>query len=670
LDELLGDFLDETGEHIEAVEAQLAALETNPDAEKVIGDIFRLFHTIKGSCGFLGLRRLATLAHAAETLLAKWRDGRRAPPLAVALIRQVIDQIEVILAELAASASEPEGDDQPLIGALEEAACLADPLKAAAAPQQGAGKPERSSRTASIRITASALEQISALTSELILARNYLVEAVRASGRTELEGPLQHLGTLTSEIQDRVMMAQMQPLARIFSTLPRLIRELSGILDKPIGLSLDGADIEIDRHQLERVREPLVHLLRNAADHGVESREARQAVGKPAVGSIRVSASQEGGYVLIAIADDGRGIDVDRIRDVAIARGLIGKSEAAALSEDDIQRLIFTPGLTTARTLSSISGRGIGLDAVRTALHGMGGTLSVSSKPGIGTCFTMKFPLTLAMASVLVVGIGTEKYALPQHAIAEVLGGRFSSAARSLAWRGEDLPLTGLAALLDTDRAGPTRINERAVVLAHGGQKFALSVESVEEVHEIVVKPLSVSLSEPSLFCANALISDGSIILVLDPIALADRLGLSAGQPTAQWAPAGPILMPGKPSLCLMFRASGKTYSLPIEAVTRIITVQSDDIGTGQDGARILRQGEAIAELWGNWRTVSPRRPAILATNAGRPLALLVDEILQKDDSVIFSIEEARAFGAFETFDDGGGCGSQGQPSFGAGAAS
>ncbi len=270
MDELLGDFLDETGEHIEAVEARLAALETDSDAEKAIADIFRLFHTIKGSCGFLGLRRLAALAHAAETLLAKWRDGRELPPPAVALIRQVIDQIETILAELAASASEPEGNDQPLIVALEEAANRTTPLQASAAPPKGAGKPERANRTASIRITASSLEQISALTSELILARNCLAEAARASGRTDLEGPLQHLGALTFEIQDRVMMAQMQPLARIFSTLPRLIRELSDVLDKPIGLSLHGAEIEIDRHLLERVREPLVHLLRNAADHGLE----------------------------------------------------------------------------------------------------------------------------------------------------------------------------------------------------------------------------------------------------------------------------------------------------------------------------------------------------------------------------------------------------------------
>ncbi len=299
----------------------------------------------------------------------------------------------------------------------------------------------------------------------------------------------------------------------------------------------------------------------------------------------------------------------------------------------------------------------------------MGGALNVSSKPGIGTRFTMKIPLTLAMASVLVVGIGTEKYALPQQAIVEVLGGRFSSAASSLAWRGEELPMAYLAELLDTDRAWPNRINERAIVMAFGGQKFALSVESVEEVHEIVVKPLSAALAKPSLFWANAVIGDGSIILVLDPNALADRLGFSADQTSAQWAPAEPPRMPGNPSHCLMFRASGRTFSLPIEAVARIVAIHSGDLETGRDGACILRQGDAIAELWGDWHTSSQRRPAILATMNGRPLAILFDEILQKEDGVIFSNAEARAFGALETFDDGGGRGSQGRPSSGAGAA-
>ena len=393
MDELLNDFLVETTEHIEAAGEQLVLFERDPSNGGAIGRIFRLFHTIKGTCGFLGLSRLEHLTHVTESLIGRLRDGAPAAPETVSLILTAVDRVKFILAWLANTAKEPEGDDSALIEALqanlsssasppapepvsgEPPARVAVPasfaetaagtsVEIAAAPSIPA-QPGPTSRAETIRVAVGALERIMILVSELVLTRNQLLEITRHQEDAMVKAPLQRLSSLTTDLQDAVMRARMQPVGRLFASLPRLVRELAVDLKKKLYLVTEGADTEFDRQLVELIRDPLTHLLRNCADHGIEPPDKRLALGKPEEGTIKVTATHEAGYITIDVSDDGRGLDLERIRYKALARGLVSATEAKNLSDDEIGRFIFAPGFSTSPSVTSISGRGIGMDIVR-----------------------------------------------------------------------------------------------------------------------------------------------------------------------------------------------------------------------------------------------------------------------------------------------------------------
>ena len=406
MDELLKDFLVETAEHIESVGNELVLFERDPTDARIIASIFRLVHTIKGTCGFLSLPRLAHLAHAAEALIGRLRDGAPATHQRVSLILAAIDRIKLILAELENSASEPRGDDADLIVALngevgiEPPPCADGPLPVAPveqdpeypsetptagepAGQQAGADPQRSIRSpATIRVSVGALERIMTLVSELVLTRNQLLEITRRLAEDPIKPPLQRLSSLTSDLQDAVMRARMQPIGRLFSNLPRLVRELASDVGKKIELVTAGSDTELDRQLIELIRDPLTHMIRNCADHGIETPQERRAAGKPEAGTIRVSAAHEAGHITIAISDDGRGLDVERIRAKALSLGLAGEAQLARMTNDEVCSFIFAPGFSTARQVTSISGRGVGMDVVRENIELIGGTVALSTVDG------------------------------------------------------------------------------------------------------------------------------------------------------------------------------------------------------------------------------------------------------------------------------------------------
>ncbi len=470
MDELLSDFLSETTETIEGVESYLVLFEQNPSDTDTVTHIFRLVHTIKGTCGFLGLERLQSIAHASETLIDTLRNGALPTSTAVSLLLQAMDRIKQLVAGVADLQQEPRGDDRDITGKIEsylrgygEDCCASEPKPAPASPSRpkerqrrtrakqakqagqavseichvldtgegpsaepalppnapSLGKepeqtPAQERAPDTLRISVAAIQRIMDLVSELVLTRNQIVELSRQHNISQVKTPLERLSAVTLDLQDAVMQARMQPMSRLFASIPRLVRELSAELQKKYNLVIEGADTELDRQLIEAIRDPIMHLIRNCADHGIESPEDRAAAGKPESGEISIAAYYESGQVHIEIADDGRGLDADRIRAKAVECGLGSPEVIAHMSDDEVYRFILLPGFSTAKSVTQISGRGVGMDVVLSSIESIGGTVSLQSFKGRGSKFVLQIPLTLAIAPALVVWAGGQRFAIPQ----------------------------------------------------------------------------------------------------------------------------------------------------------------------------------------------------------------------------------------------------------------
>ena len=659
MDELLKEFLTETAEHIDAAGAQLVALERDPSDSRIVANIFRLVHTIKGTCGFLGLPRLAHLAHAAETLIGRLRDGAPPTPEAVTLILGAIDRVKHIVAELEKTAQEPDGDDADLIVAIEAS------VKATSRPDTGgpATVPEqdllpvraqaqetepgrrmdgvqavRSAET--IRVSVAALERMMTLVSELVLTRNQLLEMTRNRHDDIIAAPLQRLSTLTTDLQDGVMRARMQPVGRLFANLPRLVRELASNTHKKIDLVTEGSDTELDRQIIELIRDPLTHLIRNCADHGLETPDQRIAAGKKETGTIRVAATHEAGYITIQICDDGRGLNIARIRQKALQTGLADEDGLARMSAEDICRFIFAPGFSTAQAVTSISGRGVGMDVVRENIESIGGSVGLQTAAGAGTTFTLKIPLTLAIAPALIVRVGMHRFALPQNCVVEAVGisgegGHVIDVvqgARVLRLRDEVLAIADLREILDLAAPQAAPDSALVVVMRVASMTFGIVVDAVADVQEIVVKPLGASLSHLSVFSANTILGDGAVVLILDPAGLAERLGLVAQTGFAAALPAPVAPRREQRTRMLIFHAGGpEPKALPLSVIARVEWVDRAHIGTSGALFVMPYRGRLIPLL-----PVSPRQsmdfvesqPILVIAVGGQPIALLVDQIV------------------------------------------
>jgi two-component system chemotaxis sensor kinase CheA len=656
MDELLKDFLTETAEHIEAVGTQLVLLERDPSDAAMIASIFRLVHTIKGTCGFLGLTRLGQLAHAAETLMGRIRDGATPTPDAVTVILAAIDRIKMVLAELERTAQEPDGDDSDLVQALDlqSAAAAAEtvhgqpavrelhaprspPEAAPARFAEEAVRPVR--RPETIRVAVGALERIMLLVSELVLTRNQLLELTRRQTDDAIKAPLQRLSGLTSDLQDSVMRARMQPVGRLFGSLPRLVRELAVEVGKKIHLVTEGAETELDRQLIELIRDPLTHMIRNCAAHGIEMPAERLAAGKPEIGTIRISASHEAGQITIDVVDDGRGLDVARIRQKAIALQLADEAEVARMSNDDICRFIFAPGFSTAGAVTSLSGRGVGMDVVRENIEAIGGSISLSSMLGQGTCFSIKIPLTLAIAPALIIRAGEHRFALPQVSVVEAVGLGPGAAhrlehvqgAKVLRLRQEVLPVADLSDLFGL--AGEEKESEGrlVVIMRVGTLSFGILVSAVADVQEIVVKPLGASLAHLRVFSGHTILGDGSVVLILDPAGLAASLGLQRSSDYNVTTPEAASAPARESTRLILFRAgSGPLKALPLSLISRIESIPSDRL-TQSDGTLItMHQGRlmpvvpAARDLAGE----SSIHPVLVISLGGEFVGILVDEIV------------------------------------------
>lgn len=674
MDDILRDFLVETAEHIDAAGEQLVRLERDPSDAEMISSIFRLVHTIKGTCGFLGLARLARVTHAAESLIGRLREGAPANPETVTLILSTIDRIKSILADIEQQGEEPQGDDGDLIAALaRHAAAMGDDApraEAHAAPQaapeaetEGAPAPQaaaeptdapppaaapevhhgeivRPLRADTIRVAVDALESLMLLVSELVLTRNQLTEVTRSNTDEAVKGALQRLSAVATDLQDAVMRARMQPMARIFSALPRLVRELAVDLGKKIDIVVEGAETELDRQILEQIRDPLTHMIRNCADHGLEAPAERVQAGKPETGLIRVSASHEAGQISIEVIDDGRGLDYDAIRRKAAALELAPEQELAAMPPDEVARFIFVPGFSTARAVTSVSGRGVGLDVVRENIQAIGGVVAVASRPGAGTRFLIRIPLTLAIAPALIVAAGGQRFALPQAGVVEAVSVGPESehkievvqGAPMLRLRNEVVPIADLHELLGVAPMEENADGERLVVVMRvAAATFGLIVQAVEDVQEIVVKPLGSPLAHLKVYSGQTILGDGSVVLILDSGGIAETLGLERAASYREARPdTGVAQRQSRTRVVLLRAGAGARKALPLSLITRIESV--DTAAVEQTGAGyVLRHRGQLMPLLPAAEGVAPthaNQPVLVIGYGGETMGLLVDEII------------------------------------------
>src|SRR5437868_2675020 len=682
MDDLLREFLTETSESLDTVDNQLVRFEQDPSDAKILDNIFRLVHTIKGTCGFLGLPRLEALAHAGETLMGKFRDGMPVKAEAVTLILSSIDRIKEILAGLEATETEPEGTDEDLIeklhamaegaahAAAEAPAVAPAPAPVVAAPpvqpamtagtlvdqvlerqlrpgevslddlerafretetevapapkpapapaaKQAApetapapsavkevkAKPARKVAAAeadvqeadkianqSIRVNVDTLEHLMTMVSELVLTRNQLLEISRRNEDTEFKVPLQRLSNVTAELQEGVMKTRMQPIGNAWQKLPRIVRDLSGELGKQIELEMHGADTELDRQVLDLIKDPLTHMVRNSADHGLETPAERSAAGKPEQGTIRLSAYHEGGHIIICIADNGRGLNTERTKAKAVQNGLVSEADLEKMTEAQIHKFIFAPGFSTAAAVTSVSGRGVGMDVVRTNIDQIGGTIDIKSVAGEGSSVTIKTPLTLAIVSALIVEAAGDRFAIPQLSVVELVRARANSEHRIerikdtavLRLRNKLLPLMHLKKLLKIDDGSSSDPENGFIVVTQvGSQTFGIVVDGVFHTEEIVVKPMSTKLRHIDMFSGNTILGDGAVIMIIDPNGIAKALGASssasheiADENAAMRANAAEQL-----TSLLVFRAgSNQPKAVPLGLVTRLEEIATDKI--------------------------------------------------------------------------------------------
>ncbi len=847
MDDLLNEFLTETGESIDVVDVELVKLEQDPNNKEVLDNIFRLVHTIKGTCGFLGLPRLESVAHASENVLGKFRDGElQVSESSVTVILESLDRIKEILAGLEATEEEPDGDDSDLIARLDAIAegggapepqpepepdtvdgeiidpalgrslkpgevsleeleavfantpgpddsaaadesapsnpspsdgggslfdrvggedtlavashliaqrldteaklkkyfegtnldqrkgrfmglmlalfqddldsadtvgrqlitvagfdeaqfdglleliknvlteCqvkvevvdeavmtfelvreavisaskavgkpkadVAGRAKSGAKQQTAASETRRTSQ--SIRVNVDLLEDLMNMVSELVLTRNQLLQITRNMDNSELGVPLQRLSQCTTELQENVMKTRMQPIGNAWAKLPRIVRDLTVDLDKKIELEMLGADTELDRQVLELIKDPLTHMVRNSADHGIEMPAERIAVGKPEVGSITLNAYHEGGHIIIQIKDDGRGISADKLSGKIIEKGLATEGELAGMSEAQIQKFIFHPGFSMAEKVTSVSGRGVGMDVVRTNIEKIGGTIDMVSTVGKGSSFSIKIPLTLAIVAGLIVKARDERYAIPQISVLELV--RASSAEKAgendhkielindtpvLRLRNRLLPLVFLNEVLGFCTREKIEARENSddfiVVSQVGAFTFGIVVDQVFDTEEIVVKPVAPILKELDFYSGNTILGDGSVIMILDPNGIANKANSSVSDATAEGhSDESQVRVAAgaeKESMLVFVAGADHPKAVPLSLVARLEEISVDSIEKS-DGRLMVQYRGALMPLVladpGMTLREKGSQPVLVFTDRQFTMGLAVDEIL------------------------------------------
>ncbi len=698
---IIAEFLAESVENLDSMDQDLVALEKDPSSTEVIERIFRTIHTIKGTCGFLAFSKLEAVTHSAETVLAHLRDGHLelTPEITTTLLRAV-DSVREILAHIEKDGGEGDGvysDVEQELDAIDRSVQDTEKMKAAAkkdspavddvraepetppAPAKELAEevtPETAKRDldkvspptkeeaapptvgeSSLRVDISVLDLLMNLVGELVLARNQISQNLSVDSPPALISASQRLDSITGDLQEAVMRARMQPISAILSTLPRFVRDLSVASGKEIEIDIQGQETDLDKSVIEAIKTSLLHLVRNAVDHGIETPEQREKSGKPRAGQISLRAAHEGGNVAIEVRDDGNGLDPERIRERALAAGLVRPDEAEGLSQNQIEQFVFRPGFSTARKVTNVSGRGVGLDVVRSNVESIGGAVEMQSEPHRSTTFKIKIPLTLAIVSVILVRSQGRRFAVPQASVVELvrlgrgdeeLGIEHLHGVPVYRLRGRLLPLVTLSEQLGLSSGGIDR-EECIIVLQGDNHQFGLLVDSIDDSQEIVVKPLGRRLGGLP-YAGATILGDGSITLILDVF----RIGLAAGvvsDARVRALTADPTVVEAAPAtglhrVLMLQGADDERMALDLSRVSRLESLDRSRLESVGGNLVVQYRGE-ILPMIDLQRALPERRTSrrsepsdpvndasvVICTIDGRSCGLLVHKILDIVDA-------------------------------------
>ncbi|MBL8212972.1 MAG: hybrid sensor histidine kinase/response regulator [Bryobacterales bacterium] len=660
----------ESTQNLSDFESEMVVLEQNPEDAQLLGSIFRRIHTVKGTCGFFGFTVLEKISHNAENILSQIRAGERTlTPAAATAILKSVDAMRRELAAIEATGGESSdnyGDLYRLFEKLAESESVAEPAAvatdapppapesapepepASAAPADHPATRETNKSTvadSAVRVDVSVLDRLMNLVGELVLTRNQLLQKHAGKGRISNDPALQRLNLLTGELQDAVTRTRMQPVSNVWNKLPRVVRDLASSLGKEIDLQMVGSDTELDRGVLEAIRDPLTHMVRNSCDHGIETPDKRAAAGKPRRGTLRLRAAQEGSQVVIEIADDGAGIDPERIRAKAVEKGLLTPADAAALNRAECLNLIFLPGFSTATAVTNVSGRGVGMDVVKRNIERISGSVELSSEPGNGSQLKIRIPLTLAILPALAVHVGEETLLIPQRSIRNLVS-LPKPDSRELVWvegsavlrdRGTLLPLVFLGQVLYPARAFAPPAAGRIVIVEEEGSLFGLVVDDVIAMREIVVKPFGRELAGVPCYAGATILGDGRVALVLDIQGIVRHIGWE-GRVAAQEQTPEAHAETGVRQTLLLFACGAQTrIGVPLSLVERLEKFRREDIEFSA-GKPVLQYRGGLLPLLSLPALLDPARadaalsadtfPAFVVQQNHRRIGVLVDRIV------------------------------------------
>jgi two-component system chemotaxis sensor kinase CheA len=702
-DEIIREFLVESHENLSRLDQEIVELETRPKDAALLASIFRTIHTIKGTCGFLAFSTLEKITHQAESLLSQLRDGERELTSSlVSLILEAVDATRQILASIEANGKEgpnlfedlterlrvaaqrgadpksqpkqtslPVSSPEPLrdeaaallpgIKKVEEAAAALPEIKKveeAAAPLPGIKKLEEAAKSsavadANIRVGVGLLDKLMDLVGELVLTRNQILQFNTEREDAALNTTSQRLNLITTELQEGVMKTRMQPIGMVWNNLPRVVRDMAVALGKQIRLEMEGAETELDRTIIEAIKDPLVHLVRNSCDHGIEAPEVRLRGGKPAEGKLTLRAYHEGGHVNIEFSDDGTGIDIARVKQKAIDRGLVRPEQAAKMSDRDALNLIFQPGFSMAPSVTNISGRGVGMDVVKSHIEKIGGVVDITNRFGEGTTVKLKIPLTLAIIPGLVITSGGERFVIPQVNLLELIRLEKDSVEKRIEnvhgtsvyrRRGSLLPVAYLNRVLGlkSDEAAQA---VSMVILQAEDRQFGLVVDGINDTQEIVVKPLGKQFKGLTIYAGATIMGDGHVALILDVLGVGQRSGVlaefreQAHGASEQKAQAGI-----EQQRLLLFRAgSFERLAVPLSLVARLEEFPRSSIEHA-GGFQVVQYRNRILRLVSLQKVLDPGAPGqgqadpvqvIVFNDGDRSVGLVVDQILDVAEEAV-----------------------------------
>ncbi len=665
-DDILVEFIIEAREILDQLDLDFVQLEKTPDDKKLVGNIFRAMHTLKGSSGFFAFKRLEKVSHAGESLLGKIRDGQLSlDNHKTTVLLNALDSLRLIIEGVEATQSEPAGDDSALVEQLlalaagksiditltASTSATPEPTPQAQAPQVQASMAKTTESiaptnsvseppkvtsavlaaedtestdqvwaadpadpvknqevSAPVKVNLELLDKLMNLVSEMVLARNRLLPFTAQFGDHDFSSAVRVIDLLTLELQERMMKTRMQPIAQVWTKFPRLIRDVSNECSKNVSLVQEGAETELDRTLLDAIRDPLVHIIRNSIDHGIEVPSERVIAGKPEAGKVLLRASHENGMVVIEIADDGAGVNYDLVRQKAVEKGLVTPQQAAGLNDLQLLEFIFLPGFSTKSQVTNLSGRGVGMDVVKTNISNIGGSIDIDSKRGVGTTIRLKIPLTLAIMPALFVRCGNEPYAIPQNSILEMVRLELGLDGTGLEdfygtpvfrLRNQLVPLLFLNHQLDVnqDKPLPNAVLNIAI-LQSSGIRFGLVIDEVLNMQEVVVKPLGPLLKGVDNFAGATILGNGHVALILDIDGMAMQSGMVA---KIQSRPLNPSMTQDKVfeeevSMLLFELAGQPRLAIHLENVERLEMISPKQVQ--RNGNRdVIQYGNHIMHL-------------------------------------------------------------------------